>query len=201
MTAPEAQAENEEGGMLVAALAGVGILLAVGLMIFSGGDDADPAAEGDASAQVAEAKDGKKAGGAPSAFEAREVDDATRANPTAVAQDGAPKGRLNPAVEGMLINQGQLGPGDPSDAKPPAFDTPDEERAWWERQLADAERLKTMRQRAIDKLPEIEKSLDGATDPDVAREQFEARKERLYEAMRNSEARIAEIEAKLVELR
>ncbi len=198
MSAPEGTKgpENEEGGMLVAALAGVGILVAVGLLIFSGGDES--ATQGAGGEDAASASASAKGKGKASAFEARDVDDATRAARDG-ANNGAPKTRMNPAVAGMMVNQGMSS--EAPDREPPKFDTPEDERDWWERQLADAQRLRDMRQRGVDKLPEIEKNIENAADPDEAREQFEARKKRLILALENSDERIAEIQAKLAELR
>lgn len=198
MNAPQGtQTEpNEEGGMLVAALAGVGILVAVGLLIFSGGDkEAASEGKGDDSAAAAKAQAG---GSSKSAFAARDADAATRA-PRDGTENKAPTARMNPNVKGMMVNEGIAA--DATTRKPPTFDNPDDERDWWERQLRDAQRLQGMRQRGVEKLPEIEKSIEEAADPEQARAQFEQRRERLLKALEQSEARVAEIEAKLAELR
>ena len=189
--------QSEEGGMLVAAIAGVGILVAVGLLIFSGGGDkaaADAGARPGASAAV----DSAGAGGAKSAFEKREVDAAGKPI-LKQPRNGAPTTRKTAAQSPIMAGGGGLSNEAPS-RKPPTFDNPDDERAWWETQLSDAKRLQGMRMRGMEKLPQIEKDIEGAADPEQARAAYELRKKRLEKALANSEKHVAELEAKLIEL-
>lgn len=186
--------------MLVAALAGVGILLAVALLIFSGGDEAAEQAKLAGDKSSASATAGENGPGSKSAFSARKVDgaEADKLGPIAESQT-RPRARLNPAIEKRMVKDGmQAAPAVPP--KPPEFESPNQERDWWQRQLTDAERLKGMRQRAIDKLPEMEKGIPNTDDPEAARRDFDNRKQRLENAMARSIERIAELEDTLRDL-
>jgi hypothetical protein len=205
MNAPADQQKNEEGGMLVAALAGGAILLAIALVMFSGGDEADEKKDGDEVAAAVDARD-KKSGSSKSSFQKRKVDDATR-DAREDGEGGAeePQAALSPAnaphrSSRMVAGAGMQAPED-APKGPPEFDSDEEERTWWNRQLDGAKMLKKRRVQALEKLDEAEKkAVEGGADPQKTAESFGKKREGLQEALQRSEEKIAEIEKKISEL-
>lgn len=189
--------------MLVAALAGGAILLAVALVIFSGGDDADAKDKGDdVSASASSAARSSKAGSG-SAFKARIVDDANLAEGGEGRADSAePAAETKAPVKAhrstRAFSEGMAAA--PVDKGPPEFENKEAELKWWNRQLDGAKSLKTRRERQMAKLPELEAKISESNNPEKARESFERKRERLEEAMQRSHDKIAELEAKIAGL-
>ena len=191
--------------MLVAALAGGAILLAIALVMFSGGDEADEKEDGDQVAAAVDSED-SKSGSSKSSFQKRKVDDATR---DAQSDDenaaGEPQAALSPSnaphrSSRMVAGGGMQDPGDVPKG-PPEFETKEDELTWWNRQLDGAKMLKNRRVQALEKLDESEKkAIAGGADPEKTAESFGKKREGLEEALQRSEEKIAEIEKTISEL-
>jgi hypothetical protein len=183
-------AEGEGGGMLPALLAGAGILLVAGLFVF-GGDD-------DKASEARQAKDPKAASaqantapGAVGGVAARQADDATKTSPA--------QPRLNPRIANAVVTEG-MAPSPTKKPEPTSFASTDEEIAYWEEQLRQANRMLEIRQRAVEHVPSQEEKIrQNGTPEDLA--QFQVRKKVVTDNLEKAEARVAEVEGKLEDLR
>jgi hypothetical protein len=185
--APESGKQAEGGSMLPTVLAGAGILLVAGLMIFWP-DDSTQATKKQSARVVqgadADAKGGR--GGIPS----READKARGASQAEPATKSRINPRLQPATEfGMSPNPPKKGP--------PEFENNEEEIAYWETQLAEAQRVLAMRERAIERLPEIKEQIKAGNDPEGGLKAFERREQIIHENLGKQKQKVAEIEEKL----
>jgi hypothetical protein len=185
-------AQNDGGGMLPALLAGAGILAVAALFIF-GGDDEKEAKQAkqakDAAAQQANAQTagGSSIGGVAS----READDATP-NPR-------PKPRLNPRIADAIVTEG-MAPVPNKKPEPTSWASTDEEIAYWEAELVDANRMLALRQQASERVPAGEERIrQNGTPEELA--QYQARKQVVAENLAKAQARVDEIEGKLSKLR
>ena len=140
---------NEEGGsMLPTLLAGAGILIVAGLMIFWP----------DSSTQAT-----KKAGGE-----------------NAAASDGA---------KGAVSNRGGVPAREADEA--------DEELEYWRIQLSEAKRVLGMREKAIERLPQIKEQIMAGNDPEGGLEAFKRREEVIYENLGKQKDKVKELEEKV----
>lgn len=110
---------------------------------------------------------------------------------------GRPETRRNPAVKLPSVG---MAPGPaPQPEEPPDFKSVEEEIAWYEKKLEAAENNLAMRKTAIERLPRAKERAEQA-GPEQA-EAFEQREKRVKENLEHAEKRVAELEAKLEELR
>jgi hypothetical protein len=191
MTSPDPKttqnAAGEGGGMLPALLAGAGILAVAALFIFGGDDEAktEASAKGkDAQAQAANAQavNNPKGGVA-----ARQADDATKSS--------RPTPRLNPRIANAIVTEG-MAPVPHKKPEPTSWDSVEEEIAYWEQELRDANAELEMRQRAQERVPgEEQRIAENGTPEDLA--QFQRRKQVVADNLERAQARVEEVELKL----
>lgn len=189
-----AQPEEKEGGLLPAILAGAGILAVVGLLVFgpSGKDDEDDSAKSADAAGAVAARGAKGAAASRGGIAAREVDDPAR-------RADRSRGKLNPAVK--LPPMG-MAPEVPAQSdEPPDFASVEEEIAWYERKLDEAERMLDYRKKFAERLPQVREKLEKGDNPEQQLAAFESRKKQVEENYEKAQARVEEIEAKLSELK
>ncbi len=175
--------------MLPALLAGAGILIVAGLLIF-GGDD-------DKAAKQAEGKDGKSAsmqsktgsGGNKAGLATREVD------PASQPKDGP---KLNPRIANSIV-PGGMAPGKPPE--PTSFESVAAEIAYWEDELREANRMLEIREAAVERIPEIEEAIRNGNDPVNGLKEFENRKKVVADNLDRAKKRVEEVEGKLGKLR
>ena len=178
--------------MLPTLLAGAGILVVAGLMIFWP-DDSSQTAKKRNTDKAAETggKDGPNPRGGVAAREADEAKGASRVNPRIKPRINP---RLRPATEfGMSPN--------PPSNEPPEFNDPDEEIAYWETQLSEAERVLEMREKAIDRLPKIKEQIMAGNDPEGGLAAFEKREQVIHENLAKQRDKVAEVSEKLEALK
>jgi hypothetical protein len=195
MTSPDSKstpnAESEGGGMLPALLAGAGILLVAGLLIFGGDDDeAKQASEAkktnDASASA------QTASGPKSGIAARPSDPANNTPPQAGP-------RLNPRIANAVVTDG-MAPAPNKKPEPTSFPSSAEEIAYWEDQLRDANSALEQRQQASDHGATQEAKIrERGSAQDLA--EFQTRLKVVADNLERAEARVAEVEDKLANLR
>jgi hypothetical protein len=185
-TTPNAQAEG--GGMLPALLAGAGILAVAALFIFGGDDEkqAKQAKDGKTQQQASAQGSSDPKGGVGS----REVDDASPSRP---------KPKLNPRIANAVVTDG-MAPVPNKKPEPTSWGSVDEEIAYWEEELRDANRMLAIRQQASERVPgEEERIRQNGTPEDLA--EFQGRKQIVTENLGKAQARVEEIELKLQQLR
>jgi hypothetical protein len=188
MTSPDAKPQ-EGGGMVPALLAGAGILIVAGLLIFGGDDDAakQSEAEGKTKSASAQSKSGDEG---RTGVASRNVDD-----PTAPAKD---KPKLNPRIANSIVTGG-MAPG--KKEEPTSFASVDDEIAYWEDELRDANRMLEIRERAVDHIPQIEEAIRNGNDPVNGLKEFEARKKVVADNLERAKKRVEEVEDKLAKLK
>lgn len=172
--------------MLPALLAGAGILAVAALFIFGGDDDAKEAAQnkGDAQAHSSSAQSATNPKGGVAA---RQVDGADKT--------ARPKPRLNPRIADAVVTEG-MAPMPNKKPEPTSWDSVDDEIAYWEDQLRDANRMLEIRQRAQEHVPKQEEKIrERGTPEDIA--QFEQRKVVVADNLERAQARVDEVEHKL----
>lgn len=177
--------------MLPALLAGAGILIVAGLLIF-GGDDEDAAKRGATDKTKSANIQSKSADGGKSGVAAREVDDAT------VRSDGS-KVKLNPRIANSLVQGGGMAPA--KKEEPTSFASVDDEITYWEDELRDANRMLEIRERAVEHIPQIEEAIREGNDPVNGLKEFEARKKVVADNLDRAKKRVEEVEGKLTKLR
>ncbi len=179
--------------MLPALLAGAGILIVAGLLIFGGNGDDDAAKRSQATSKTKSANSQTKAGADNSGLAAREVDDAT--NP-AVAN----KPKLNPRIANAIVTGG-MAPDPGKKEVPTSFGSVADEIVYWEDELRDANRMLEIRERAVEHIPQIEDAIRNGNDPVNGLEQFESRKKVVNDNLDRAKKRVEEVEGKLTKLR
>ncbi len=192
--------ENSEGGLVPAILAGAGILAVVGLLVFwpSGEDDAKNAKQDDKTAASksarrtsASGKDGQGPGArGAGGVAARSVDDA-RPGSSAV-------GKVNPA---LLPKKTGMAPGIPQEEPPPKFKSTEEEIAWYENKLTKANEELGNRKKNVERLAKTKQKAEDSPDSGPAMARYEKSKKIVEGNLAKAEAKVAEIEKKLEELR
>jgi hypothetical protein len=191
MTSPDPKStpntSGEGGGMLPALLAGAGILLVAGLFIFGGDDEKAADKSKDQKTATANAQKSGNAGGVG----ARQTDDAT--------QTSRPKPTLNPRIANAVVTEG-MAPSPNKKEVPSSFASKDDEIAYWEEELRAAETNLEMRERAAEMAPATaEKIREKGNADEIA--QIERRLEVVNDNLEKAKTRVAEVEAKLAELR
>jgi hypothetical protein len=184
-------AQAEGGGMLPALLAGAGILAVAALFIFGGDDEKDAKQVEDSAAQQANAQrtGGSKNGGVAS----RQTDDAN------ATQGSRPKPRLNPRIADAVVTDG-MAPVPNKKPEPTSWGTVDEEIAYWEEELRDANRMLETRKQSSDRVPDQEERIrQNGTPEDLA--EFQIRKQVVADNLAKATARVQEVELKLSKLR
>jgi hypothetical protein len=197
MTSPDQKADPkstpnapEGGGMLPALLAGAGILAVAALFIFGGDDEKDAKQAKDGTAQQASAQT-QKTGSPNGGVASRKADDAT--------ETSQPKPRLNPRIANAIVTDG-MAPVPNKRPDPTTFESVDAEIAYWEEALREANRMLEIRQRASDHVPNQEERIrQNGTPEDL--EEFQGRKQVVADNLELAQARVAEIELKLKNLR
>jgi hypothetical protein len=185
---PNAQAEG--GGMLPALLAGAGILAVAALFIFGGDDEKDAKEVKDAAAQQANARQQAGGGAAVGGVAGRPVDDATSSRP---------KPRLNPRIADAIVTDG-MAPTPNKKPEPTSWGSVDEEIAYWENELLDANRMLELRQQSSERVPGQEERIrQNGTPGDLA--EFQNRKQVVADNLEKAQARVEEINLKLSKLR
>ncbi len=196
--------EEREGGLIPAILAGAGILAVVGLLVFwpSGDDDASDRGKGaknggkarvaaGAGPAGADAKNGGKSAQGGGGVGARPVDAATPAASAAV-------GRVNPALKPQGLG---MAPAVPQEEPPPKFNNVQEEIDWYEGRLSTANTHLEKRRENAGRLPRAKQRAEDSANPTQALANFEKRKKIVESNVTKAEAKVAEIEKKLAELR
>lgn len=183
---PNAQAEG--GGMLPALLAGAGILAVAALFIFGGDDEKTAKEAADPKAQQASAQ---KAGGPTGGVASRQADDATKTS--------RPEPRLNPRIANAIVTDG-MAPVPNKKPEPTSWGSVDEEIAYWENELRDANRMLELRQQSSDRVPAQEERIrQNGTPEDLA--EFQTRKQVVADNLEKAQARVDEVQLKLSKLR
>ena len=175
--------------MLPALLAGAGILAVAGLFIFGGDDEKSAKQANQDKTQQASAQTqtvGDPAGGVAS----RKADDAN--------ETSRPQPRLNPRIANAIVTEGMAPV--PNKPEPTSWASTDEEIAYWEESLREANRMLEIRQRASDHVPNQEERIrENGTPQDL--EEFQVRKQVVADNLETAQAKVAEIELKLQKLR
>jgi hypothetical protein len=161
------------------------------------GDKRVDAKSGAAAAQgrSAAGKDGPGAKG-PGGVQARNVDEASRNDPSS---DAETEFKLNPAVR--LPRGIGMAPGVPPEEPPPKFDTKEEEIAWWEAKLGRANTQLEMRKKATERLAKWKERAEQSDNPDQELARYDQRAEVVNENYKKAQAKVAELEKKVEELR
>jgi hypothetical protein len=186
---PSAPAEG--GGMLPALLAGAGILAVAALFIFGGDDEKKDAKQQTKDAQ-AQASASAQANAQP--------DGGVAARGAADASQGSsrPKPRLNPRIANAVVTEG-MSP-EPRKPEPTSWGSVEEEIAYWEGELIEANRMLEIRQRAADRIPGEEESIrQNGTPQDL--DEFQNRKQVVTDNLERAKSRVEEVEVKLEKLR
>lgn len=171
--------------MLPTLLAGAGILIVAGLMIFW--PDSSSQTAKSSGSQAAAGGDGangavSQRGGVP----ARAADEA-QGKPQ---QQYKVNARLQPATQlGMSQN--------PPPSEPPEFDDADEELEYWRVQLSEAKRVLGMREKAIERLPQIKEQIMAGNDPEGGLAAFERREKVIHENLDKQRDKVKDLEEKV----
>lgn len=175
--------------MLPALLAGAGILIVAGLLIFGGDDDKAAAKQGEGKDAKSASMQSKSGGGAKTGLATREVDPASQPK-------DAPK--LNPRIANSIVTGG-MAPGKPPE--PTSFESVAAEIAYWEDELREANRMLEIREAAVERIPEIEEAIRNGNDPVNGLKEFENRKKVVADNLDRAKKRVEEVEGKLAKLR
>ncbi len=168
---------------------GLGIL-AVGALVvfFPGGDDPKPVRATSPEPGARAGRDGAVRGGIPR----RAVDEADHS-----ARADTPRPRINKALRRMPSSMSETVP----DRGPPeSFDSPAEERAWYESALERAKADLEVREKALARLEKTRDEIDQAKDPTKARADFERQRTIVERNLQRAREQVAEIERKLAQL-
>ena len=188
---PKSQAEAEGGGMLPALLAGAGILAVAALFIFGGDDDGAKTAVQTKDKQGVNAGSSNKAGDPKGGIAERRVDGA---NETA-----RPKPKLNPRIANAVVTEG-MAPTPHKEPVPESFPSTEAEIEYWEGRLVKATNLLESRERSSEHVPKAEARIrENGTPEELA--DFERRREIVASNLQRAQNDVAEIEARLAELR
>lgn len=196
MTSPDPKSskgpESEGGGLLPAALAGVGILLVAGLILFGGDDKSDEAAQNqDGKSQ--HSASAQSARGGKGGVAARAVDKPSNSNRV--------QPKLNPRVANAIVGGGMAPEKAEDDEEPTSFDSKEDEIVYWEDQLREANRMLEIRERAVEHIPRIEEKIREGNDPVNGLADFERRKQVVKDNLEKAQKRVTEVEDKLAALR
>lgn len=193
MTSPDSKqpSEPERGGALPALLAGAGILIVAALFIFNGdkGETKSEAeARGGSEARSAGANTARRAG--QGGVAAREVDDAT-------SRPGQP--RLNPRLASGVVGKGMAPDTGPRE-DPTSFDSPEEARSYWERELDRAHAMLDTRERNLARADQLEQRIRSGEDPDGDLARLQEKRRIVEDNLARAQARVEEVESRLAGL-
>lgn len=176
--------------MLPALLAGAGILAVAALFIFGGDDEVKDASEAkDAKTQSANTHN--SAAGPKGGVAARQTDKAN--------ESARPRPKLNPRIADAVVTEG-MAPVPNKKPEPTSWDSADEEIAYWEEELLQANRMLEIRQRAVEHVPVQEQKIrEQGTPEDLA--EFQQRKQVVNDNLEKAQARVDEVSLKLEKLR
>lgn len=194
MASTDNDAGEKKGSIWPAAIAGAGLLLAGGLMVFwDGGEEGKRRADKKAQAANASANGGAGGRAAVSGgVDPRRVDEAKRGPRRGTAV-------VNPRVGGTREFGGMA----PQNKKkePPTFDSPEEELEYYEKELESARSVLEMRERAVKRLPKIKEQVMNGSDPDTGLEIYEKRAKRVEENLEESKGKVSDLEKQVEGLR
>lgn len=185
-------AEAKEGSILPAVVAGAGLLLVAGVLMFGGGDDKPKSGSDKDGATASRDNEGDSSKSKKAGVGGRDVDDAK-------GSGGKPKPRVNPRIQEAAVF-GSLAEQPPGEKGPPEFDTKEEEIEWWEQRLLAEESQLAMRKKAVDRLPKTREQLQKRY-PDNFELEFERKKAIVESNLEAQQKKVAEVESKLEELR
>ena len=188
---PSSQSDAEGGGILPALLAGAGILAVAALFIF-GGDGKDGADATQAQDDAAHSASAQTAKGPKGGVAARQTDEANN-------NSGSGKPRLNPRIANAVVTEG-MAPTPTKEPDPTSFASVEEEIAYWEGELDQANRMLDVRKRAQGHVPSQEAKVRESGSPEEI-ERFEERKRIVQANLDRAQARVDEVEGKLAALR
>lgn len=195
MTSPDpksTQKEAEGGGILPALLAGAGILAVAALFIFGGEDDSASDAAQNKDGSAAHTANAQVVGSDPKGGVAARQADAANVS-------GRAKPRLNPRIADAVVTEG-MAPVPNKKPEPTSFASVEEEIAYWEKELEEANKMLEIRQRAQGHVPRQEqKARERGSAEEI--ERFEERKRIVADNLDRAQARVDEVEAKLAALR
>lgn len=195
MASTDNDAGEKKGSIWPAAIAGAGLLLAGGLMVFWDGGDEGKRKNRDKQAQAGSASARGGAGGKPAisgGVDPRSVDE---------AKQGPRRGTavVNPRVGGTR-EFGGMAP-QKKKKEPPTFDSPEEELEYYEKELESARSVLEMRERAVKRLPKIKEQVMNGSDPDTGLEIYEKRAKRVEENLEESKGKVSDLEKQVEGLR
>jgi len=177
---------GEEGGsMLPTLLAGAGILIVAGLMIFWP-DSSTQATKKAGGPNAASHEGAKGAVSSRGGVAAREADEAKAAP--------AKKYKVNPRLR--PATQMGMSPNPPSN-EPPEFNDADEELEYWRTQLSEAKRVLGLREKAIERLPQIREQIMAGNDPEGGLKAFEKRETVIHDNLGKQKDKVKELEEKV----
>jgi hypothetical protein len=187
------------GGLLPALLAGAGLLVVAGLLVFGPGRGSEETESEDSADKK------KKKGEEVAAKGARGPKGGVGARNTDEAQDGRPKPRVNPRIERAIPFGSMAEQAPPGEKEPPTFADKEEEITYWEKELTNAQDMVEIRKRALQRMDKIRSQIEDGTreaaDKEKALDDFERRKGIVVKNLETAEAELAEIEGKLSKLR
>ena len=172
---------------LPAILVAAGVLAIAAILIFWPEDDA---VESRSDAAEGASVDGGDRAGSPRGdgrVPARDFDEANaHARRREISGDATPQ---------------QLAPPTPAASAPREFASKAEEIAWYEDQLGKARTILDMRRRAVDRLPAARERIERGEDAAAKLADFELRKRVVESNLTEAEARLRDVEQRLLELR
>jgi hypothetical protein len=114
-------------------------------------------------------------------------------------QGSRPKPRLNPRIADAIVTDG-MAPVPNKKPEPTSWGSVDEEIAYWEEELRDANRMLEIRKQSSDRVPDQEERIrQNGTPEDLA--EFQVRKQVVADNLEKAQARVDEVELKLSKLR
>jgi len=185
----ERSGRSRDGNTVATVVVSLAILAVAGLLVFWNPSSGGPA--GTSKADDADAPSASPASprpeGARSAIAAREMDE-----PTPPTQ---PKGRVNP----LLVQPNfEMSPAPPPRRDPPTFETAADEIAWVEDELTRARKMLEARATFLERHERRRERAVGADED--AKATAEQRGAIVRENFEHAQAKVAELEARLVEL-
>lgn len=195
-TPPKTDSSKEEDqSALPTILAGAGILAVAALLIFwpSGDDSKGQGADGKTAAgSQADGGNGKRADGRAAGVGSRSID-------AAKTPEGV--GRRNPDIK-LPAGRGGIAPMPEALPKdPPPTATHDEQIAFYQKRLEQAQRVLEARQKFVDRLPQVQARVEASNNPEEGMMAFEKRKKIVEDNLAKAKQDVEDIEGKLTALR
>jgi hypothetical protein len=181
--------KQDDGGISLVTILGAGAILAVVALVMMSGDGDTKVKPKKVTEEVAAAEAKRKAS-TRSGISARKVDDAN-----AAGRD--PNSPPPSAAEVAKANQDQLEARGHTIAAPPAFDTKEEEKAWWTERLEIASGLKARREEALALIIDQEALIETAKNPQKSRKLWVKKKDRATRQVQQSTEEVRQIEERM----